>query len=77
MKRFFFRWWWIVLLIPMAFGVARLRFDADVLDLLPARIPAVQGLKLYQDHFSNSRELIITVQATSAETAKSAAQAIA
>jgi len=61
----------------MAIGFARLRFDSEVLDLLPAKVPAVQGLKLYQQHFTNARELIITVQAADADAAKSAAQGIA
>jgi predicted exporter/lauroyl/myristoyl acyltransferase len=61
----------------MALGLAGLHFEADVLTLLPANIPAVRGLKLYQEHFSNSRQLIITIKAPDAATAKSAAQAIA
>jgi predicted exporter/lauroyl/myristoyl acyltransferase len=72
-----FRWWWLLLFVPIAAGVARLRFDVEVLDLLPANVRAVAGLKLYQQHFINSRELIITVQAADADAAKSAAQAIA
>ena len=77
MKRGWFRWWWAVLLLPMAAGVSRLHFDADVLDLLPARLPAVQGLKMYQQHFANARELIVTVHAPDADAATSAAQSIA
>lgn len=71
------RWWWAILLVPIALGLARLHFDADVLDLLPGKIPAVQGLKLYQEHFANSRQLIITVTAPDADTAKNAAKTIA
>ena len=77
MKRRWFRWWWAILLVPMAVGFARLHFDADVLDLLPPTIAAVQGLKLYQGHFGNARELIITVQGTDADSVKSSTQAIA
>ena len=77
MKRGWFRWWWAVLLVPMAVGLARLHFDADVLNLLPGQIRAVQGLKIYQQHFANSRQLIITVRAPDADAAKSAAQSIA
>jgi uncharacterized protein len=72
-----FRWWWLLLLVPIAAGVARLRFDVEVLDLLPENVRAVAGLKLYQQHFTNARELIVTVQAADADAAKSAAQAIA
>jgi len=40
----------LALIIPMAVGVTRLRFDAECLDLLPRDVPAVPGLKLYQQH---------------------------
>ena len=72
-----FRWWWLLLLIPVAAGVARLRFDAEVLDLLPGNVPAVAGLKLYQQHFTNARELILTLQAADADTATATAKQIA
>ena len=56
------RWWWWLLLIPIVIGAARLRFDVEVLNLLPSQLPAVQGLKIYQDNFSNARELIVTLE---------------
>ncbi len=45
-------------------GLARLRFDVEVLNLLQADLPVVQGLKLYQQHFASARELVITVSTT-------------
>lgn len=72
-----FRWWWLLFLVAVVAGVARLRFDAEVLDLLPVNVRAVAGLKLYQQHFTNARELIITLRADDADTAKAAAQVIA
>jgi predicted exporter/lauroyl/myristoyl acyltransferase len=77
MKPRWFHGWWLLLLLPMAAGYVRLHFDADVLSLLPARMPAVQGLKIYEQHFANSRELILTVQGANADAAKAAAQSIA
>jgi hypothetical protein len=77
MRPRWFHGWWLALLLPMAAGFLRLHFDADVLSLLPARMPDVQGLKLYQQHFANARELILTVRAPDADSAKSAAQSIA
>src|SRR5687768_12090005 len=56
------RFWWCLLLIPIVIGVARLRFDVEILNLLPAEVPAVQGLKIYQENFANARELIITLE---------------
>lgn len=72
-----FRWCWLALLIPVIAGLARLHFDVEVLDLLPPEIPAVQGLKIYEQHFSNARELIVTVRAPDREAAAAAAQGIA
>ncbi|HTV76304.1 MAG TPA: hypothetical protein VMD57_04830, partial [Candidatus Baltobacteraceae bacterium] len=72
-----FRWWWLLLLIPIVLGLARLHFDVEVLDLLPANVPAVQGLKIYQQHFTNTRELIVTVKAPDAESAENTARSIA
>lgn len=71
------RWWWFLFLIPIALGLARLHFDTEILDLLPVQIRSVQGLKIYQQHFSNARELIITVQADDAGAAETAARGIA
>ncbi len=61
------RWIWLPLLVLIGIGLARLRFDAEVFDLLPSDLPVVEGLKLYQEHFANARELIVTVQGTEAE----------
>ena len=72
-----FRWWWLALLIPIIAGFARLHFDVEVLDLLPANVPAVQGLKIYQQHFTNARELIIGLHAPDRETGEAAAAAVA
>jgi predicted exporter/lauroyl/myristoyl acyltransferase len=63
------RWWWAWLVLAIVVGLARLRFDTDVLDLLPPDEPTVQGLKLYQEHFTNARELIIALRAPDADTA--------
>ena len=77
MNRGLRRWWWLALLIPLGVGLARLRFDVEVLDLLPGQLPAVQGLKLYQEHFSSARELIVTVQADDAAVAETVAGTLA
>ncbi len=71
------RWLWLLFLIPVALGLLRLRFDVEVLNLLPADLPVVRGLKLYQENFANARELIITLQASDPETAESAARELA
>jgi predicted RND superfamily exporter protein/lauroyl/myristoyl acyltransferase len=58
-------------------GLLRLRFDTDVLDLLPQDVPVVQGLQLYQRNFTDSRELIVTVRAPDAARAEAAAKELA
>ncbi|HXT39513.1 MAG TPA: MMPL family transporter, partial [Candidatus Angelobacter sp.] len=68
---------WLLALVPIALGLARLRFDVEVLNLLPPAAPAVQGLKIYQQNFANARELILSVRARDAETAEATASAIA
>lgn len=70
-------WLWLLLLVPMALGLWRLRFDVEVLNLLPPESSVVQGLKLYQQNFANARELVITLSAPDAEQAESAAHTIA
>ncbi|PWU15903.1 MAG: hypothetical protein C5B50_14435 [Verrucomicrobia bacterium] len=71
------RWLWLVLLVPIGLGLWRLSFDTEVLDLLPSDLPTVQGLKIFQEHFANARELILTVQTQSAEESERAARSIA
>ena len=70
MSAFFKRWWWALLLVAVCLGLWRLRFDVDILDLLPPDESTVQGLKLYQQHFANARELVITLRAPDAEQAE-------
>ena len=70
MSLFLKRWWWALLLVAVAPGSGALRFDVDVLNLLPPDEPTVQGLKLYQQHFANARELVITLRAPDAEQAE-------
>ncbi len=70
-------WLWFLFAIPIALGIARLHFDVEVLNLLPADLPVVQGLKLYQQNFANSRELIVTVEGSSAEKTEAVARALA
>ncbi|MGH7994454.1 MAG: MMPL family transporter, partial [Limisphaerales bacterium] len=70
MSSFLKRWWWALLLVAVGLGLWRLRFDVDILNLLPPDEPTVQGLKLYQQHFANARELIITLRAPDADQAE-------
>ena len=75
-SRWRFAWWGLWLLL-IGLGLGRLRFDAEILNLLPTDQPTVQGLKLYQAHFANARELIITLRAPDGEQAERLAGALA
>lgn len=70
-------WLWLLLLVPMAFGLWRLKLDVEVLNLLPDQFPVVRGIKLYQTNFSNGRELIITLNSEDPDAAENAARGIA
>src|SRR5438309_12117583 len=70
-------WLWLLALIPIGFGLARLRFDVEVLNLLPDELPVVHGLKLHQKNFTDTRELLITLRAADASAAEAATRQIA
>ncbi len=61
----------------LVLGVARLRFDADVLNLLPAKLDVVRGLQLRQAHFSSADDTLVTVEAADESTAAAAAESLA
>ncbi len=70
-------WLWLLLLVPVALGVVRLRLDVDVMDLLPSNEPVVHGLKLYQKYFTDAHQLVISVRGPNAEATEAAARKIA
>lgn len=71
------RWLLVVLALVALAGVFRLRMDVQILDLLPSGLKVVQGLKLYQEYFSNQRELIVTLRLPDATAADAAAESLA
>ena len=77
MTSFLKRWWWALLIVAVGIGVWRLRFDVDILNLLPPDEPTVQGLKLYQKYFTNARELVVTLRAPDAERAEKLSRSLA
>ena len=70
------RWVWLLLLVPIVIGLTRFRFDIEVFDLLPKGLTSVEGLKLYQQHFANARELLLTLNGSDAEETETAAREI-
>jgi hypothetical protein len=77
MKRPRRAWWLALLLIPVGLGLVRLEFNVEILDLLPGDLPVVQGLRLYQQHFANTRELVITLESPEPTHTESAAASLA
>jgi predicted RND superfamily exporter protein/lauroyl/myristoyl acyltransferase len=71
------RWFIAVLLLAIIAGCFRLHFGVQILDLLPGRLKVVEGLKLYQDNFSNNRELIVSLRMADAASASAAAESLA
>ncbi len=56
-------WAWGLLLAFVAIvGLGRLRFDAEILGLLPPQLPSVSALQWQQKYFSGTRELLVTLQ---------------
>ena len=65
------------LLIFVAAGLSRISFNVDILKLLPVHLRQVQGLSLLLKEFVADNELIITVEAPTAEAAEANADALA
>jgi uncharacterized protein len=65
------RAWLIIGLIigatAAALGLARLRFNPDVLGMLPPDLPEVQGLKAFHDHFARQNELLLLIEGGEAD----------
>ncbi|MCF7762976.1 MAG: MMPL family transporter [Verrucomicrobia bacterium] len=68
---------WLAAFAILAMGVVRLRFDADVLNLLPEELNSVRGLKLHQAHFEGAAETLITLETDDETTAENAARSLA
>ena len=65
------------LLVCVGWGLSRIKFDVDILRLLPTHLHQVQGLSLFLKHFAQPDELIITVEAKDQQKAETAANAVA
>ena len=59
-------------------GLTRLRFDTDILSMLPGELPEVKGLKAFHEAFSRNDELIIAIGGSENEvgTLKDAAESL-
>jgi uncharacterized protein len=48
-------------------GLTRLRFDTDILSMMPGGLPEVRGLKAYQEAFSKDGELVAMIEGGEAD----------
>lgn len=58
----------IAVLACIGLLIAKLRLDPDILNLLPQRFDSVQGLKLYNNEFSQAKELTFVLNNPAAAT---------
>jgi predicted RND superfamily exporter protein len=52
----------VVAILAASFGLTRLRFDTDILSMLPGELPEVKGLKAFHEAFSRNDELILVIE---------------
>jgi len=75
-KRWFGRAILLALIGLALLGVKRFQLDVEMLHLLPRDNPVSAGLLLYQEHFLNAGELVVTLQADEPEHAAAAVDAV-
>jgi predicted RND superfamily exporter protein len=49
-------------IVVSALGLFRLRFDTDILSMLPGELPEVKGLKAFQQSFAREDELVMLIE---------------
>ena len=64
----------LVFIVLLVVGLTRLRMDADVFNLLPRNSPIVDSLRLYQQDFGSSNELILLLRATDSASSTAAVE---
>ncbi len=57
----------VVAILAASAGLLRLRFDTDILSMMPADLPEVKGLKAFHQAFSRDNELIMLVEGGEAD----------
>jgi uncharacterized protein len=65
----------VLAILAASGGLLRLRFDTDVLSMLPADLPEVKGLKAFHQAFSREGELILLIEGSAEDEGSMAAAA--
>ncbi len=63
-------WLIIPLLLLTGFaitGLTRLRFETNILEILPKDIPSVEALKVSQEHFDNDQQVVLLLESAEEE----------
>ena len=56
-----------IVVAAIVFGVSRISFNVEILDVLPKSLDNVKALKAYREHFSSPNKLVITFSSGNAE----------
>lgn len=67
----------LLLIIFSVMGLMRLKFETAILEVLPQNLPAISGLKDFQKHFSEDREVVVLLHSDDEEIAEEDAEALA
>ncbi|MFM7181927.1 MAG: MMPL family transporter [Verrucomicrobiales bacterium] len=67
----------IAAVLLAVFGVSRISFNVDILDVLPAELPNVKALSLYREHFNQRRDLVIALRHSDPAALKKQIEALA
>ena len=57
----------VVAILAASSGLLRLRFDTDILSMMPPDLPEVKGLKAFHQAFSRDNELIMLIEGGEAD----------
>jgi len=57
----------VLAILAASSGLLRLRFDTDILSMMPADLPEVKGLKAFHQAFSRDNELIMLIEGGEAD----------
>ena len=71
------RWYYVLLIALTAamgwFGLSRLNYNVEVLDLLPQKMSGLEGTRVLRDTFQKANRLVITLEAEDAAVVEAAA----
>lgn len=65
----------VAAILLATWGLTRLRFDTDILSMLPPDLPEVKGLKAFHEAFSRDDELVLLIEGGAADEGSMAAAA--